>query len=142
MDETYYATSEANPNNHKERRSVDTIEFVTVHDTATLTGTVVSIAQGMSSGETSIHYTVGNDAIYGVVPEKYIAYHAGDGTSASFTWTKTNAVATSNIAPQFDVVQSGSAYYLSLNGTVTQIEVPTINGAAPVSYTHLTLPTT
>lgn len=72
MDETYYATSEANPNNHKERRSVDTIEFVTVHDTATLTGTVVSIAQGMSSGETSIHYTVGNDAIYGVVPENIL----------------------------------------------------------------------
>lgn len=142
VDETYYATSEANPNNHKERRSVDTIEFVTVHDTATLTGTVVSIAQGMSSGETSIHYTVGNDAIYGVVPEKYIAYHAGDGTSASFTWTKTNAVATSNIAPQFDVVQSGSAYYLSLNGTVTQIEVPTINGAAPsASYLSILGPT-
>lgn len=142
VDETYYATSEANPNNHKERRSVDTIEFVTVHDTATLTGTVVSIAQGMSSGETSIHYTVGNDAIYGVVPEKYIAYHAGDGTSASFTWTKTNAVATSNIVPQFDVVQSGSAYYLSLNGTVTQIEVPTINGAAPsASYLSILGPT-
>lgn len=142
VDETYYATSEANPNNHKERRSVDTIEFVTVHDTATLTGTVVSIAQGMSSGETSIHYTVGNDAIYGVVPEKYIAYHAGDGTSANFTWTKTNAVATSNIAPQFDVVQSGSAYYLSLNGTVTQIEVPTINGAAPsASYLSILGPT-
>lgn len=142
VDETYYATSEANPNNHKERRSVDTIEFVTVHDTATLTGTVVSIAQGMSSGETSIHYTVGNDAIYGVVPEKYIAYHAGDGTSASFTWTKTNAVATSNIAPQFDVVQSGSAYYLSLNGTITQIEVPTINGAAPsASYLSILGPT-
>lgn len=142
VDETYYATSEANPNNHKERRSVDTIEFVTVHDTATLTGTVVSIAQGMSSGETSIHYTVGNDAIYGVVPEKYIAYHAGDGTSASFTWTKTNAIATSNIAPQFDVVQSGSAYYLSLNGTVTQIEVPTINGAAPsASYLSILGPT-
>ncbi len=142
VDETYYATSEANPNNHKERRSVDTIEFVTVHDTATLTGTVVSIAQGMSSGETSIHYTVGNDAIYGVVPEKYIAYHAGDGTSASFTWTKTNVVAIGNIAPKFDVVQSGSTYYLSLNGTVTQIEVPTINGAAPsASYLSILGPT-
>ncbi|MCM1260849.1 MAG: InlB B-repeat-containing protein [Prevotella sp.] len=131
VDETYYATSEANPNNHKSRRDVDTIEFVTVHDTATLTGTVVSIAQGMSSGETSIHYTVGNDAIYGVVPEKYIAYHAGDGTTATFTWTKTNVATTMNVAPVFGIVQNGSAYYLTLNGTATQIEVPTVNGAAP-----------
>lgn len=131
VDETYYATSEANPNNHKSRRDVDTIEFVTVHDTATLTGTVVSIAQGMSSGETSIHYTVGNDAIYGVVPEKYIAYHAGDGTAATFTWTKTNVATTLNVAPVFGIVQNGSKYYLTLNGTATQIEVPTVNGAAP-----------
>ena len=131
VDETYYAASEANPNNHKSRRDVDTIEFVTVHDTATLTGTVESIAKGMSSGETSIHYTVGNDAIYGVVPEKYIAYHAGDGTDAVFTWTKTNVATTLNVAPTFGIIENSSKYYLTLNGTATQIEVPTLNGTAP-----------
>lgn len=97
----------------------------------------------MSSGETSIHYTVGNDAIYGVVPEKYIAYHAGEwNICQALLGRKSMQIATSNIAPQFDVVQSGSAYYLSLNGTVTQIEVPTINGAAPsASYLSILGPT-
>ena len=133
VDETYYATTESNPNNHKERRPQDTIEFVTVHDTATLTGTVVSIASGMSSGETSIHYTVGNDAIYGVVPEKYIAYHAGDGTSSTFEWVKTNAVATEKVAPTFGIAQNGSKYYVTVNGVTTTVEAPLINGAAPTA---------
>ena len=129
----YYATSEDNPNNHQNRRPEDVIEFVTVHDTATLTGTVVSIAQGMSSGETSIHYTVGNDAIYGVVPEKYIAYHAGDGTKMSFAWTKTNVTATQNVAPVITVVevdvvedeQTVKKTFLAVNGVTTNIAVPT-----------------
>jgi len=139
VDTTYYATTENNPNNHMSRRSTDQIEFVTVHDTATLTGTVVSIAQGMSSGETSIHYTVGNDAIYGVVPEKYIAYHAGDGTGTAFTWTKTTVVASSNVAPKFGIIKDGNNYYLTVNGTKTTVSVPTINGGVPTEeyLTHL-----
>ncbi len=136
VDTTYYATSEANPNNHKVRRTGagydDSIYFVTVHDTATLTGTVVSIASGMSSGETSIHYTVGNDAIYGVVPEEYIAYHAGDGTGTTFKWTKTNAVATdASVAPEYDVVKDGDTFYLTCNGVQTTIEVPMMGDAEP-----------
>lgn len=131
VDETYYANTEKNPNNHQNRRSTDQIEFVTVHDTATLTGTVVSIAQGMSSGETSIHYTVGNDAIYGVVPEKYIAYHAGDGTRVAFTWTKTDAKATGNVAPEFDIAQAGGSYYLTVNGVLTSVAIPKVDNLVP-----------
>ena len=136
IDTTYYATSEANPNNHMSRRTGsgydDSIYFVTVHDTATLTGTVVSIASGMSSGETSIHYTVGNDAIYGVVPEQYIAYHAGDSTKVTFKWTKTNAVATdASVAPEYDVVKVDDTFYLTCNGVQTTIEVPMMGDAEP-----------
>ena len=140
VDETYYETSRNNPNNHKDRRAQDTIEFVTVHDTATLTGTVVSIAQGMSSGETSIHYTVGNDAIYGVVPEEYIAYHAGDGTGNTFTWTKTNVKATQNVVPKYEVVVVDGTTYLEINGEVSNIEIPLKgNGdlATTADLTHL-----
>ena len=124
INEKYYATTEANSNNHQTRKSTDTIEFVCVHDTATLTGTSESIAQVMSSGETSIHYTVGNDVIWGVVPEKYIAYHAGDGTSTVFTWTNTNVKAIDNSAPIFTIVPKGSGYVYAVNGTITSIVVP------------------
>ena len=136
VDTTYYATSEANPNNHKVRRTGegydDSIYFVTVHDTATLTGTVVSIASGMSSGETSIHYTVGNDAIYGVVPEQYIAYHAGDGTGVTFRWTNTGVPAADpSVAPEYDVVKVDDNFYLTCNGVQTTIEVPMMGSAEP-----------
>ncbi len=140
---SYYAQTEENPNNHKTRRATDTIEFVTVHDTATLTGTVESIANNMSKypSETSIHYTVGNDKIYGVVPEKYISYHAGDGTSTTFTWTKTTAPATANVAPKYDIVTTDGKSYLKVNDTVTTIEVPALGstGRTPTAadLTHL-----
>ena len=135
----YYQTSENNPNNHKNRRSTDQIEFVCVHDTATLTGTVVSIASGMSSGETSIHYTVGNDAIYGVVPEKYIAYHAGDGTGTTFYWVKTNAPATANVKPEFDIVDVSGVRYVTVNGIRTSVSAPDVNGqpATKETFTYL-----
>ena len=128
INEQYYATSEANPNNHRDRRFndtfQDTIEFVTVHDTATLTAGPVAIAQNMSSGETSIHYTVGDDQIYGVVPEKYIAYHAGDGTSTPFKWIDTGVEGVEGVAPKFACVQKGEKWYFTVNGKETNIEVP------------------
>ena len=130
----YTATAEANSNGHKSRRDVDTIEFVTVHDTATLTGTVVSIASGMASGGTSIHYTVGNDAIYAVVPEKYIAYHAGDGTSGTFSWQPTGVMApANNAAPVTTIEKTGDTWYYVINGQKSNLVAPisgTKNGVA------------
>lgn len=139
VDTKYYAATEANPNNHKDRIPTDQIEFVTVHDTATLTGTVDNIGGAMSSGETSVHYSVGNDKIIGIVPEKYIAYHAGDGTGIPFEWTKTDAKATENVAPVMDVVADGGKYYISVNGVKSAVEVPTVGGQAPTkeNFTHL-----
>ena len=105
------------------------VEFVTVHDTATTTGTVQSIGNYMATGETSIHYTVGNDQILSVIPEEYIAYHAGDGTGTQFKWYDTGVAATDNSAPEFDMVQSGGKYYFVVNGVTTTIECPTGNGS-------------
>ncbi len=135
VDESYYNSTEQNPNNHQDRGPEQQIEFVTVHDTATLTGSVTGIASNMSAypNQTSIHYTVGNDSIYGVVPEKYIAYHAGDGTGTYFQWVKTDAVATSNEAPTITVVQSGNDFFLAVNGTQTTVSVPKINGRIPTT---------
>ena len=108
------------------------VEFVTVHDTATTTGTVQSIGSYMSTGETSIHYTVGNDQILAVVPEKYIAYHAGDGTGTQFKWYDTGVAATDGTAPEFDMVLEGSTYYFVVNGQKTSIVCPVGNGSRTI----------
>lgn len=128
----YESKAEANPNCHRSRRPTDQIEFVTVHDTATLTGTVESIASYMSSGETSIHYTVGNDKIYSVVPEKYIAYHAGDGTGVPFQWIPSGVKALSNTKPDIDLTQSGGKYYFTVNGQMSNVEAPISDGSKTI----------
>ena len=134
VNEQYYANSDAitDNSNHKERRAEDTIEFVTVHDTATLTGTVHSIGSSMSTGGTSIHYTTGNGEILGVVREKYRAYHAGDGTGYSFSWIATGIKAGEN-APVFDMVQQGANWYLTIDGQVTSTVVPISNGSKTIA---------
>ena len=119
---------------HQDRTpGIDTIQFVTVHDTATLTGTVQSIASYMSSGETSIHYTTGNDKIYQVVPEEYIAYHAGDGTGTNFRWTNSKVKASANVAPEFDLYNNNGTWCLTLNGEKTTIAVPLSNGSKTIT---------
>lgn len=138
----YAATAAANSNGHRDRRFTggfdDKIEFVTVHDTATLTGTVQAIASNMASGGTSIHYTVGNDAIYQVVPEEYIAYHAGDGTGTPFKWVATGVKATGidvndyRTYPTWDIVQEGSKWYWVINGAKSSVEAPISNGSTTI----------
>ena len=125
----YAETAANNTSGRKDRRPTDTIEFVTVHDTATLTGTVVSIASNMANGTTTIHYTTGNGAIYQVVPEKYIAYHAGDGTSTTFRWLATGVKTSDNSAPKVTVVKDGASYYFAINGTKTNLVAPITNGS-------------
>ena len=139
----YTAQAEAFTGGHKSRRYTgghdDTIQFVTVHDTATLTGTVASIAKNMANGETSIHYTTGNDAIYAVVPEKYIAYHAGDGTGTPFKWYSTGVdgskidVMDYTTYPTWDIYSQNGKWYWIINGVKTQNEAPISNGSRTIS---------
>ena len=139
----YCAQAEAFTGGHKSRRYTgghdDTIQFVTVHDTATLTGTVASIAKNMANGETSIHYTTGNDAIYAVVPEKYIAYHAGDGTGTPFKWYSTGVdgskidVMDYTTYPTWDIYSQNGKWYWIINGVKTQNEAPISNGSKTIS---------
>lgn len=133
INDKYASTAENNKNGHKSRRSVDTIEFVTVHDTATLTGSANGTAKGMATGSTSIHYVVGNDEIYGVVPEKYIAYHAGDGTYNNFQWNASGVKAETNSAPKFGIVKDGTKYYFTINGEKSNLVAPTSNGTKSIS---------
>ena len=134
IDTTYNNQAVNNPNCHKDRRAgIDTIEFVCVHDTATLTGTVESIGNGMSSGETSIHYTVGNGKVLSVVPEKYIAYHAGDGTGTAFKWNASGVKYSGNDKPEFDIVKDGSKWYWVINGVKSTLEAPITDGSKTIA---------
>lgn len=133
IDHTNESIAVNNKNCHKSRRSTDTIEFVTVHDTATLTGTAFNTAKNMASGETSIHYVVGNNGIFGCVPEKYIAYHAGDGTTTTFEWFASGIKTNDNSAPKIGIVKDGTKYYFTINGEKTNLVAPTSNGSKSIS---------
>ncbi len=130
---TYEAQAEANPSCRKNRRTVDTIEFVTVHDTATLIGTVEGTADYLSSNVTSIHYTVGDYKTLSVVPEKYIAYHAGDGTGLAFKWQATGIKALDNTAPKISVEKVDGRWYFTINGEVTKVTPSLTNGEKTIS---------
>lgn len=132
IDHSNESIAENNPNCHRSRRPTDTIQFVTVHDTATLTGTALNIATNMASNETSIHYVVGNNNVYGVVPEKYIAYHAGDGTGTTFEWYASGIKATTNSTPKIGIVKDGAKYYFTINGEKTKLVAPTSNGTKSI----------
>lgn len=133
----YASIAENNPNGHRDRRFTggfnDSIEFVTVHDTATLSGTTEAIASNMAEGETSIHYAVGNYEVYEVVPEKYIAFHAGDGTGTPFKWNATGVKATENVAPEYDITKVNGNWYFVLNGEISKIQAPISNGTQTIA---------
>lgn len=106
------------------------IQFVTVHDTATLTNNSEAIANNMTkpNANASIHYVVGNGQIWECVPEKYVAYHAGDGTGTQFQWLPTGVSGTAGVQPEFDLVKEGNTYYFTINGQKTKVVCPTSNG--------------
>lgn len=139
----YTTTAANNASGHKDRRTGsgydDSVYFVCVHDTATLTGNAEGIASYMASGDVSIHYTVGNDEVWAVVPEDYIAYHAGDGTGTTFVWKDTGVTAVNNEKPVFSIVAKGNGYVYACNGQETTIPVPS-TGSTPTSdelFTYL-----
>ena len=129
-----------NQDGHKDRTAWHGgIEFVTVHDTATLTSTAQSTAASMATGTTSIHYTTGNGVVCQCVPEEYIAYHAGDGTGVQFQWYASGVMADGldiydfNTYPVFDLEKVDKVYYFTINGTRSKIPAPTGNGSKTIS---------
>lgn len=130
---------------HGSKRSKSDIQFVTVHDTATLSGNSEAIASNMSKADAnaSIHYVVGNEKIWGCVPEEYVAYHAGDGTAVKFEWLASGVSGVSGVQPDFDLVKEGSKYYFTINGEKTNVECPVSNSGKTIanpskeSFSHL-----
>lgn len=133
LDKTYNYDTPQSGNGGK--RSLSDIQFVTVHDTATLTGTAANIANNMTKAgsSVSIHYVVGNGKVYACLPENYVAYHAGDGTSVKFEWLASGVAGVAGVQPDFDLVQDGNKYYFTINGQKTNVECPVSNGANKIA---------
>lgn len=124
VNRTYEAQAEKT-GSHSGTRSQSDIQFVTVHDTATLSGTGDSMAKNLStSTSVSIHYVVGNGEVFSNLPEKYIAWHAGDGTGTRFEWLPTGVSGQEGVQPEFDMVKEGNKYYFTINGKKTTVECP------------------
>ncbi len=98
----------------------ESIEFITVHDTASPASRYNNASYLATGGASSIHYVVGDYAVNSVVDEKYMAWHAGDGSGA-FEWLNTGVKQSDKSKPTFGVIDG----YFSVNGTKTSIIVPT-----------------
>lgn len=133
LDTTYKANSTQSSNGGK--RSLSDIQFVTVHDTATLTGDAAAIANNMTKAGSgvSIHYVVGSGKVYECLPENYIAYHAGDGTGTRFQWLASGVAGEAGVQPDFDIVKDGDKYYFTINGQQTKVVCPVSNGANKIA---------
>ena len=129
INDKYQAQAEAT-GTHSGTRAPEDIHFVTVHDTATLTGTGEAMASNMSTGTSvSIHYVVGNGEAFALLPEKYIAWHAGDGTGVKFEWLATGINGDKELTKDnFDMIKVGDKYYFTIDGQQTKVVCPTTNG--------------
>ena len=87
-----------------------------------------------TNSSTSIHYTTGNDGIYYVLDEKYVGYHAGDGTGTQFKWYPTGVMYDENdpSSPVWGISQDSK---FTINGRLTNIDVPTGTTAATKKVT-------
>ena len=71
-------------------------EFITVHYTGNMRPGSTASANAnyfVNSSSVSIHYVTGNDGIFHALDDKYVAYHAGDGTGTPFRWIPTGVMA-------------------------------------------------
>ena len=118
----------------------DSIQYVTVHDTATLTGNANSTAASMrtsgTSGSATIHYVTGSGGIYQSVTEDFIAWHAGDGTGNKIEYYDTGVAAptSGDIYPAWDVKKTENGYIYTINGQDTRISVPSTGGTPKLAH--------
>ncbi len=119
VDRTTYL---ADPNGRTSGIKTST-EFVLVHDTANVNGGLTSHGTFFKSAtNVSIHYVVGDGGILQSIEDKYVAWHAGDGTSVPFNWLPTGvAVVDPDAKPEFDISADG---YFTINGNKTTILAP------------------
>lgn len=135
INDQYYATANANEKNHGGKMS--SIEFITVHYTGNMAKGSTASANAnyfATNTSTSIHYVTGNDGVFSVLDDSYVAYHAGDGTSVKFEWFPTGVTYKDGdpVYPIFGITANSK---FSINGTETTISVPEGTTAATKKVT-------
>lgn len=97
--------------------------YITVHDTASSASSATARAHAKyvseGGGNTSWHYSSGNDGIFHQIPDNENAYHAGDG-GRPYKLFNTNVLATTKY-PEITISLDG---YYEVNGTKTDILAP------------------
>ena len=104
--------------------NMSSIDFVTVHYTGNMSAGANANANAsyfVSSSNSSIHYTTGNDGVYHCLDDNKWAWHAG--ASQSFSWRKTNVVVKDS-DPKYPVWGINSNSNFTINGVDTGIKVP------------------
>ena len=131
----YESIQATNNNNHGGVKT--STEFITVHYTGNMSPTSWASANASyfaGNASTSIHYVTGSDGVYHVLDDKYVGYHAGDGTGVTFTWTKAD-VKWSESDPKWPVWGISANSKFTINGKETSISVPTGTTAATTKVT-------
>ncbi len=131
----YESIQASNSNNHGGVKT--STEFITVHYTGNMSATSWASANASyfaGNTSTSIHYVTGSDGVYHVLDDKYVAYHAGDGTSVTFRWTPTG-VSYSESDPKWPVWGISANSKFTINGKETSIAVPTGSTSATTKVT-------
>jgi len=132
VDMTYYKETPTRDNygskdlGIKERPGA--LEFITVHYTGNMARTSYASSNANyfvnQSNDSSIHYVTGNEGVYYCYDEKWITWHAGDGTSTLFEWHPTGVVAKEG-DPEYPVVTITENSKFAINGTETTVSCPT-----------------
>ena len=104
----------------------DEIKLVTVHDTGSAAPGSTAYQNSkwctnLGNDNASWHYTIGNDGIYQQLEDKYVAWHAGDGSETITGLIDTGVTATE--AGKRATVTIDGGYYV-VNGTKTTCAAP------------------
>lgn len=112
--------------------TIDKVEFIVVHDTASALGGAIANAGWMlnpSNDSTSWHYTVGNDGVIQSLPLNIVGWHAGDGLR-SWSLTDTNVKAVNPNDPVQVTITDG---YWTFDGIKSELSAPLVSGRTPTN---------
>src|SRR5690606_323243 len=113
-------------------------EFILVHDTANLNGGLMTHGAFFANpaNQVGIHYTVGDYGVLGSLPDAYVGWHAGDGSSYTFTWQPTGIQANGNYNPVIDISVDG---FFTFNGIKSSIQAPRGNSNQILDKSYFTM---
>lgn len=107
---------------------LDSVEFITIHDTANINSGLIGHGDFFISNDgVSIHYVVGDNGVISSTDDRYVGWHAGDGTSTKFTWMNTGIASNGKNDPIIDISSTG---YFTFNGVASSVQAPRGFGGA------------